>query len=135
MCLRTLIRQLLAGTGWFVKAGIRKNDAFRLIKMLIGSEIESEVQLELPTAGVPRLIAGWKEQHFTNVLAGLPSLKTACMTSCAQMSFFFIVEQEYGVEKWKGTSGCVLEAILFLLVSKPFLKEDNGHPACHVLRN
>lgn len=95
MCLRTLLRQLLAGSGWIVKAGIRKDDAFVLIRMLIGQKIESKVQIELPVTEAPHLPNGWKEHHYTHLLAGLFSLSKNLMADVPlQISFLCIAKRE-----------------------------------------
>lgn len=70
MCLRTLLRQLLAGTGWIMDSSISKDQATRLIKSLIGKELESKVKIELLPEHAEQMTPEHKERHFTNILPG-----------------------------------------------------------------
>eukprot|EP00210_Caulerpa_lentillifera_P002470 g2368.t1 len=76
MCLRTLLRQLLAGTGWIMDSSISKDQATRLIKSLIGKDLESNVKIELLPEHSERMTPEHKEHHFTSILPDLMSLYT-----------------------------------------------------------
>lgn len=70
MCLRVLLRQLLAGSGWIMNTAIKKQDALELIQQLIGTDISAKVVLEDNSEDQEQRPIGWRELFYGNRLAG-----------------------------------------------------------------
>lgn len=73
MCLRTLLRQLLAGTGWIMDSSMSKDHATRLIRELIGPELDRECHIQLTPDEAEGLTSEQKEFHYSQLLAELAS--------------------------------------------------------------
>lgn len=83
MCLRTLLRQLLAGTGWIMDSSMSKDHATRLIRELIGPDLDRECHIQLTPDQAEGLTSEQKEFHYSQLLAGIQqkfNLSTGLMT-------------------------------------------------------
>lgn len=83
MCLRTLLRQLLAGSGWIMDSSISKEKATSLIKILVGQDLNDQLAIDFPTDGIGEMSTAWKEDYYSNMLHRtnlfLASLATLCL--------------------------------------------------------
>jgi len=71
--LRTLLRQLLAGTGWIMDSSISKDKATRLIKRLLGQDLAEIVRVELPSGSFGGRPPESKDIHYSGILAEIMS--------------------------------------------------------------
>lgn len=76
MCLRTLLRQLLAGTGWIMDSSMSKDHATRLIRELIGPELDKKCHIQLSPDQAESMKSEQKEEHYSQLLAELASTYT-----------------------------------------------------------
>jgi len=71
MCLRTLLRQLLAGTGWIMDSSISKDHATHLIRQLVGSELDVLLEVQLTPRRAEVMSSEDKELHYSKILGEL----------------------------------------------------------------
>lgn len=71
MCLRTLLRQLLAGTGWIMDSSMSKDHATRLIRELIGPDLDEKCHIQLTPDQAEGMSSEEKENHYSRLLADL----------------------------------------------------------------
>lgn len=71
MCLRTLLRQLLAGTGWIMDSSISKDHATHLIRQLVGPKLDSQLEIQLSPRRAETMSSEDKEAHYSRILADL----------------------------------------------------------------
>lgn len=71
MCLRTLLRQLLAGTGWIMDSSISKDHATHLIRQLVGPSLDNQLEIQLTPRRAETMSSEDKENHYTRILADL----------------------------------------------------------------
>eukprot|EP00210_Caulerpa_lentillifera_P004686 g4471.t1 len=111
MCLRTLLRQLLAGTGWIMDSSISKDQATRLIRTLIGKDLDKKLNIELSPERAERMTSEHKERHFARIL---PDLMTFYIGKAVTLE----ESQEY-IKRDKGPYHLTPE-FLELLQNKPW---------------
>lgn len=73
MCLRTLLRQLLAGTGWIMDSSISKDHATYLIRQLVGPDLDNQLEIQLSARRAETMSSEDKETHYSKILAELVS--------------------------------------------------------------
>jgi len=73
MCLRTLLRQLLAGTGWIMDSSISKDHATHLIRQLVGPELDTLLEVQLSPRRAEVMSSEDKEVHYSRILGELVS--------------------------------------------------------------
>ncbi|CAD7699366.1 unnamed protein product [Ostreobium quekettii] len=71
MCLRTLLRQLLAGTGWIMDSSISKDHATHLIRQLVGPELDVLLEVQLTPRRAEAMASEDKELHYSKILGEL----------------------------------------------------------------
>lgn len=71
MCLRTLLRQLLAGTGWIMDSSISKDQATNLIRQLVGPKLDSLLVIQLSPRRAEIMSSEDKEAHYSRILGQL----------------------------------------------------------------
>lgn len=71
MCLRTLLRQLLAGTGWIMDSSMSKDHATQLIRQLIGPSLDKKCLIQLSPEQAEAMSSDIKELHYSKLLAGI----------------------------------------------------------------
>lgn len=71
MCLRTLLRQLLAGTGWIMDSSISKDHATHLIRQLVGTDLDNLLEIQLSPKKAELMSSEDKELHYSRILGDL----------------------------------------------------------------
>lgn len=78
MCLRTLLRQLLAGTGWIMDSSISKDHATHLIRQLVGTELDNLLEIQLSPRKAEVMSSEDKEIHYSRILGELVTQYVGC---------------------------------------------------------
>lgn len=81
MCLRTLLRQLLAGTGWIMDSSISKDHATYLIRQLVGPQLDSQLVIQLSPQDAEAMSSEDKEAHYSRILGDLVTRYVGCHVS------------------------------------------------------
>lgn len=81
MCLRTLLRQLLAGTGWIMDSSISKDHATHLIRQLVGPQLDSQLVIQLSPQTAETMSSEDKEAHYSRILGELVTQYVGCQVT------------------------------------------------------
>jgi len=81
MCLRTLLRQLLAGTGWIMDSSISKDHATYLIRQLVGPQLDSQLVIQLSPQDAEAMSSEDKEAHYSRILGDLVTRYVGCQVT------------------------------------------------------